>query len=179
MQVLCLIECALGTNTIFKACLIAQLIPRMPIGIVCSNSSLHTAGGYCNFNSLRWYIEWPPEIQAQTIRYIVSFNNVHLISINAPSYAMQIISMMGCYLHVRNLGHIIANLHLIFLLKCDNMQGKTWLKRAARAARSDVPSHVFKLHSCMTTMWATTLAMLTQNLMSLPMGSHAFCPNSH
>ena len=47
---------------------------------------------------------------------------------------MQIISMLGCYLHIQDLGHNLAEPCPIFLLKCDNTQGKAWLKKGCTSS---------------------------------------------
>ena len=129
-----MIEHALGTNTFLKACPIAHLIPRTPIGTARSDSCLHAAGGYCTFAAFWWYLEWPPEIQELTVRHITGRSNPKLISINALEYTTQIISMLGCYLHIRDLGHNIIDPHPVFLLECDNTQGEAWLKKGCTSS---------------------------------------------
>ncbi len=57
-----LIESALRSSATLKACPIAHLIPRTPIGVARSDSCLHAAGGYCIFAKFWWYLEWPQEI---------------------------------------------------------------------------------------------------------------------
>ena len=42
--------------------------------------------------------------------------------------------LVGYYLHVCDLGHNIADPHPIFLLECDNMQGKAWLKKGCTSS---------------------------------------------
>ena len=56
-------------------------------------------------------------------------NNPTLISINALDYATQIISMLGHYLHIQDLGHSLPDPHPVFLLECDNTQGEAWLRK--------------------------------------------------
>ena len=47
---------------------------------------------------------------------------------------MQIISMLGCYLHFQDLGHNLVDHQPIFLLKCNNTQGKAWLKKGCTSS---------------------------------------------
>ena len=129
-----LIERALRSGTTPKACPIAHLIPRTPIGVARSDSCLHAAGGYCIFAKFWWYLEWPQEIQERTIRHTTGRNNPSLISINALKYATQIISMLGCYLHIQDLGNSSPDPHPVFLLECDNTQGEAWLKKGCTSS---------------------------------------------
>ena len=78
-----MIERALVTDTIIEVCPIAHLIPQTPTGVARSDSSLHSARGYCVFAAFWWYLKWPPEVQERTIKYIAGCNNPKLISINA------------------------------------------------------------------------------------------------
>ena len=47
----------------------------------------------------------------------------------ALEYTTQIISMVGCYLHIQDLGHSLLDPHPVFLLECNNTQGEAWLKK--------------------------------------------------
>ena len=42
--------------------------------------------------------------------------------------------MLGCYLHIQDLGHSLPDPHPIFLLKCDNPQGEAWLKKGCTSS---------------------------------------------
>ena len=152
-----MIEHALRANTFLKACPIAHLIPQTPIGIARSNSCLHAAGRYCTFAAFWWYLEWPPKIQERTVRYITGCNDPRLISINALEYATQIISMLGCYLHIQDLGHNVVDPHPVFLLECDNTQGKAWLKKGCTSSTISQSLTCFQATNHVNNIrWATT-----------------------
>ena len=114
---------------ISKSFPITHLIPQTPTGIPHSNSSLHAAGRYFAFATFWWYLKWPQEVQAQATQHLAGCKNPHLICISTLKYATQIVSMLGCYLHVHDLIPHPANPHLIFHLKCNNTQGKAWIKK--------------------------------------------------
>ena len=42
--------------------------------------------------------------------------------------------MLGCYLHIQDLGHNLADPHLIFLLECDYLKGEAWLKKGCKSS---------------------------------------------
>ncbi len=107
---------------------------KQSISIARSDSCLHAAGGYCIFAAFWWYLEWPLQIQEQTIWHIVRCNNPKLISINALEYATQIILMLGCYLHIQDLEHSLPDPHPVFLFECDNTQGEAWLKKGCTSS---------------------------------------------
>ena len=112
---LCLIKHAIFQEAIPKSCPIACLILHTPIGIACSNSSLHAAGGYCNFATLWWYLEWPQEVQAHTIQHTTGCNST-------PH------SSSPCLVATSTFTNLPVP-HPIFLRECNNTQGEAWLKK--------------------------------------------------
>ena len=106
-----------------RTCPIAHLIPRVPYGIAHNDSSLMAAGGYCPAAQLWWYPEWPPAVQALTLRHITKRRDPSLVSINSLEYAAQLITMLGCHLHDNETSKKRHDPHPIFLLECDNPLG--------------------------------------------------------
>ena len=47
---------------------------------------------------------------------------------------MQIIVMLGSYLHIQDLGHSLPDPHPVFFLECDNMQDEAWLKKGCMSS---------------------------------------------
>jgi hypothetical protein len=62
-----LIEQTLASPRTPKTCPIVHLIPRVPYGVACSDSSLRTAGGYCPAAKFWWYLERPSTVQDRTL----------------------------------------------------------------------------------------------------------------
>jgi hypothetical protein len=67
-----LIERTLSSPHCPTAYPIAYLIPCLPIGTACSDSSLTMAGGYCPEEKFWWYLEWPDPIQACTLHHVTA-----------------------------------------------------------------------------------------------------------
>lgn len=125
-----LINHALTQDTPPKSSPIAHLIPQIPIGISCSNSIPHATSRHLNFATFWWNLEWLQRYRhTHTIHHITGHNKPHIISINALKQVMQLISMLGCYLHIHDLGANLPYPHPIFLLGGNNTQGT---RRAAQ-----------------------------------------------
>jgi hypothetical protein len=116
------------------ACPIAYLIPRVPIGTTCSDSSLTVAGGHCPEAKFWWYLEWPDPIQARTLRRIKTRHDPALVSINSLEYAAQLITVMGCQLHHLKTRELRGDPHPVYLLECGNTAGESWLAKGCSSS---------------------------------------------
>ena len=74
---------------------IGHMIKREPSAIGYSDSSLRAAGGYSIEMGFWWYIEWPPEVQNHTLRFVKNDKHNTLISINVLEYAAGIINYIA------------------------------------------------------------------------------------
>ncbi|KAL3803843.1 hypothetical protein HJC23_004005 [Cyclotella cryptica] len=129
-----LIERALSSSGCPTSCPIAYLIPRIPFGTARSDSSLSAAGGYCPEAKFWWYLEWPAEVRARTLKYITTRDNPALISINSLEYAAQLITMMGCHLHHLETRATRGDPNPLYRLECDNTAGESWLTRGCTSS---------------------------------------------
>ena len=68
-------------------------------------------------------------MQAHTLRHITMRQDPSLISIDSLKYAAQLITMLGCHLHSIETAAMFHDPHPIFLLKCDNTVGQSWLAK--------------------------------------------------
>lgn len=132
-----LIERAMSAAHTPKTCPIAHLIPRVPYGVARSDSSLMAAGGYCPAAQFWWYLEWPPAVQARTLRHITTRRDPSLVSINSLEYSAQLITMLGCHLHDIETSTTRRDPHPIFLLECNSTAGQEWLSKGCTSSAND------------------------------------------
>lgn len=57
-----------------------------------------------------------------------------MVSINILEFTSQLISMLGCLLFMQEWDMALMETHPIFLLKCDDTQGESWLKNGYKTS---------------------------------------------
>ena len=113
---------------------IGHMIKREPSAIGYSDSSLHAAGGYSLDMGFWWYIEWPPEVQSHTLRFVKNDKHNTLISINVLEYAAGIINYIAS-MHFYTTCPNKSDPTPIVLLYDDNTASESWLMKGCKSSR--------------------------------------------
>eukprot|EP00957_Ditylum_brightwellii_P044858 3402785-Ditylum_brightwellii.AAC.1 len=82
---------------------IAHLVSRTPDFTADGDSSLDSAGGFYLFLKFWWYLDWPEDITARSIREIKKDKSGKLISINMLEYATIILNIAVSLVAIENL----------------------------------------------------------------------------
>jgi hypothetical protein len=127
-----LIERALGSPDISIRRPIGHIVPRDPSGTAWSDSSLLAAGGYSVDMKFWWYIEWPEEVQRQTLKYIKNNKDQKLISINVLEYAGVIINYIASTHYFREHKNDPEDPYPTVLLYADNTTAEAWTIKACK-----------------------------------------------
>ena len=127
-----LIRRVLMDASISKATPISHLIPRVPIATSFGDSSLDAAGGFCPELGFWWYIEWPPEVRARTLRFVKNNKRGDLIDINILEYATKIITDTIAYQRILSLNLLSQDPHPHVLYYGDNTASEAWAMKGAK-----------------------------------------------
>ena len=113
---------------------IGHMIKREPSAIEYSDSSLRAAGGYSIEMGFWWYIEWPPEVQNHTLRFVKNDKHNTLISINVLEYAAGIINYIAS-MHFYATCPDKSDPTPTVLLYDDNAASESWLMKGCKSSR--------------------------------------------
>ena len=110
---------------LFQSSPIAHLIPRTPLTIIHSDSSLDSTRGYSSNLGLWWYLEWPPSVHHRTLHYLENNKTKQLIIINTLEYTAILINYLTA-----NHGIISRsssnNPYPVVQIESDNTTSKAW-----------------------------------------------------
>jgi hypothetical protein len=73
-------------------------------------------------------------IQDHTLRHVNVRHDPSLISINSLEYAVQLVMMLGCHLHHLKTQDLWSDPHPVYLLKCDNTTGESWVTKGCTSS---------------------------------------------
>lgn len=127
-----LIRTILRDDSISRKCPIAHLIPKAHSAESYSDSSLHAAGGYCSELKFWWYIEWPPEVQRRTLKFVKNNKSGDLIDINVLEYAAILINFLAASHCLRAMDLLALDPHPVLLLRGDNSASESWAKKGSK-----------------------------------------------
>ena len=127
---------ALSSNWIDMWRPIGHLIKQSPSGVGYSDSCLHAAGGYSLDLGFWWYLEWPKNIQQQTLKFIYNDKDGKLVSINALEYASLIINYVAASHVLTHVYPTKGDPHPVVLLYADNRTAESWLIKASKSSHA-------------------------------------------
>ena len=133
-----LITAALQASWINMNHPIGHMVPsRDPRAPARSDSSLFAAGGYSTELGFWWYLEWPAEIQRQTLRFVVKYktDKGDIISINVLEYAAMIITYVAGYHVMAQLAPSQTDPFPLLELWADNTTAESWILKASKASK--------------------------------------------
>ena len=114
---------------------IAHIVPRDHDFVSYGDSSLYAAGGYSLDLKFWWYLEWPPEIQAKTLKFfkftVKDPSSGELISINLLEYATAIINYAAATVALQANPDLISkdNPFPVLLNFADNESTNSWVRK--------------------------------------------------
>ena len=127
-----LIRRVLSDDRFSKNTPISHLISRVPIATAYGDSSLDAAGGFCPELGFWWYIEWPQNIRARTLRFVKNNRQGNLIDINLLEYAALLITDIIANTRVCDLGILATDPNPHVLYYGDNTTSESWAEKGAK-----------------------------------------------
>lgn len=128
-----LIRLALASEWVSMSRPIGHFVPREPSGTGWADSCLLAAGGFSIDMGFWWYIEWPEEVRALTLRFVKNNKDGTLISINALEYAALIINYVAaCHHFLTN--EDCLDPHPSVLLFADNTAAESWAIKGCKSS---------------------------------------------
>ena len=127
-----LIRRVLSDDRFSKNTPISHLISRVPIATAYGDSSLDAAGGFCPELGFWWYIEWPQNIRARTLRFVKNNRQGNLIDINLLEYAALLITDIIANTRVSDLGILATDPNPHVLYYGDNTTSESWAEKGAK-----------------------------------------------
>ena len=104
---------------------IAHLVEREPTFVSYGDASLINGGGWSLSLDFWWYIAWPDDIVARTIKHLKNNDDGTLLSINILEYAVVIVDLSASLA-----AYAILDSHPdpypTLLNRCDNMSADKW-----------------------------------------------------
>lgn len=131
---LAIIYQALKDDTVSKAIPIAHLIPGLVDATAHGDSSLDSAGGWSEDMQFIWWLDWPEEIRARTLRHVKDGKSGKLIDINSLEYATVLINYAAS-IYFWIMDNNISKKNIPYpnvLIMADNTSSESWATKGCK-----------------------------------------------